>query len=173
MGSCIHKWEMADIRYGYLVVEGCTRCKARSSFFSTEVVAPKDEYQEGEHFWTYFGSSQAVKFNFKCTKCGKTTKLDDMVGLMMSTCEDPQCNVARIAKKEGKGTWVYVALCADSTHSSGKCVSEKSIEALNKYFNQNIKAPGKKILIVPCSQCCSVDRCRGIVLADTGLTEIY
>jgi hypothetical protein len=27
--------------------------------------------------------------------------------------------------------------------------------------------------VVPCDQCCNIDRCKGIVIADTGLTEIY
>jgi hypothetical protein len=173
MGSCKHKWEMADIRYGYLVIEGCPKCGGRSSFFSEEPVPPVDEYREGDHFWIYMGSSQALKFNFKCTKCKRLVNLEDMMGLMMSTCEDPQCKVAQIGLKEGKGTMVYVALCADSKHTSGKCVSAKGIKALNEYFNQNIKASGKKIVIVPCDKCCNIDKCEGIVITDTGLTDMY
>ena len=173
MTACNHKWEMIDILYGYLVVEGCPRCGGRTSFFSTEAVAPIDEYKEGDHFWIYLGSSQAVKFNLKCTKCNEIVHLDDLMGLMMSTCDRPQCEVANIAKSAGKGSSVYVAICADSTHSSGKCISEKGIDALNQYFNQNIKTPEKKILVVPCSKCCGIDVCEGIVIADVGLTDIY
>lgn len=172
MDTCSHNWEMTDIRYGYLVVEACARCGGRSSFFSTEVSAPIDEYQEGDHFWTHWGHSQAVKFNLRCADCGDMVDLDDMAGLMMSTCDDPQCQVARLSEAGGKDTWVYVALCTDSTHASGKCVSEEGIKALNGYFNQKIQQPGKKILVVPCSQCCSVDVCKGVVLADVGLTEM-
>ena len=173
MSTCKHKWEIADILYGYLVIEGCSRCGGRSAFFSTEAIAPIDEYQEADHYWIYMGSSQAVKFNLKCLECGKTVNLSDMMGLMMSTCEDPKCEVFKIGRAGGKGTWVYVAFCADSTHASGKCVNPDGIRALNEYFNQNITAPGKKIVVVPCSSCCSIDRCRGIVIADVGLTEIY
>ena len=173
MSTCNHKWEMADIRPGYLVIEGCPRCGGRSASFSADVIVPMDERQEGDHFWVYLGSSQAVKFNLKCVECGNLVDLDDVMGLMMSTCDDPQCDVVKIATREGKGAWVYVALCADSTHASGKCVSAEGIKALNEYFNQHIKVPGKKILVVPCDTCCSVDRCQGIVIADVGLTEIY
>ena len=147
---------MASIRNGYLVVEGCYECKARASFFSTEPTPPVDDYQDGEHLWTYLGSFQAV-----------------MMGLMLSTCRDPECEVARIADREGKGTWVYVALCADSTHASGKCVSDAGIKALTEYFNGNIKDPNKNVVVVPCVKCKSIDTCQGIVIADTGLTEIY
>ena len=63
MSTCNHKWEMADIRSGYLVIEGCPRCGGRSASFSADVIVPMDERQEGEHFWVYLGSSQAAKFN--------------------------------------------------------------------------------------------------------------
>jgi hypothetical protein len=173
MTACKHRWKMADIRHGYLVFEGCPKCGGRSAFFSEEVVAPVDEYQEGDHSWVHLGSSQAVKFNLKCEHCGRWVDLKEVMGLMMSTCEDPECEVAKIRKEGGRGTWVYVAFCSDSTHASGKCISPEGIKALNEYFNQDIKVPGKKIVVVPCRTCCSIDRCRGIVIADAGLTEIY
>ena len=81
--------------------------------------------------------------------------------------------VARIAADGGRGTWVYVALCADSTHASGKCVSDAGVKALTEYFNGNIKDPDKRIIVVPCIKCKSIDTCEGIVMADTGLTDIY
>lgn len=173
MSTCDHMWSMINIRSGYLVVEGCHRCKARSSFFSMESVPPVDDYQEGEHFWTYLGSFQAVKFDLACEDCGEIVDLNDMMGLMLSTCREPGCEVARIAAEGEKGTWVYVALCADSTHASGKCVSDAGIKALTEYFNRNIKDREKKIIVVPCMKCKSIDTCEGIVIADTGLTDIY
>jgi hypothetical protein len=114
-----------------------------------------------------------VKFDLKCASCGEIVDLNDMMGLMLSTCRDRDCEVGRIAARQGKGTWVYVALCADSTHASGKCVSDAGIQALTEYFNANIKDPHKKIIVVPCSKCRSIDTCEGIVIADTGLTDIY
>jgi len=173
MSTCRHKWSMVGTRPGYLVTEGCRHCNARASFFSTESAPPVDEYQEGDHFWTHLGSFQAVKFDLACDACGAITQLDDMMGLMLSTCRDPDCEVARLAAREGKGTWVYVALCADSTHESGKCVSAAGIQALTEYFNANIKDPRKKAIVVPCIKCKSIDTCEGIIIADTGLTDIY
>jgi hypothetical protein len=95
------------------------------------------------------------------------------MGLMLSTCRQPDCEVGRIAAQAGKGNWVYVALCADSTHASGKCVSDAGIRALTEYFNAQIKDQSKRIIVVPCIKCNSIDTCEGIVIADTGLTEIY
>ena len=173
MSACTHRWSMADIRSGYLVVEGCYHCGARSSFFSTEPVAPVDEYREGPHFWEYLGSSQAVNFNLHCQECGLTVDLSDMMGLMLSTCRDESCQVGRLAQKLGKKTSIYVALCADSSHSSGRCVSDEGVAALTEYFNQHVRSGRRKIAVVPCKMCDRIDRCQGIVIADTGLTDFY
>jgi len=173
MSTCRHQWAMVNVRNGYLVIEGCAKCKARSSFFSTEPIAPVDNYHEGEHFWSYLSSAQAVKFDLKCDECGEAVSLDEMMGLMLSTCREPECEVGRIATDAGRGTWVYVALCADSTHAGGKCVSEAGVKALTEYFNAQIKDQDKRIIVVPCIKCNSIDTCEGIVIADTGLTDIY
>ena len=173
MSTCTHKWSMTNIRGGYLVVEGCRHCNARASFFSTEASPPIDDYHEGEHYWTYLGSSQAAKFDLKCESCGHLVDLSDMMGLMLSTCRDPDCEVGRTAMKASKGTWVYVALCADSTHAAGKCVSDEGIAALTQYFNANIRDPHKRVIVLPCNKCRSIDTCEGIIIADTGLTDIY
>jgi len=173
MSTCSHNWSMVNIRGGYWVVEGCRHCGARCSFFSLEPSAPVDDYREGDHRWTHLGSLQAVKFDLRCENCGELVDLGEMMGLMLSTCRDPDCEVAQIAARAGKNTWVYVALCADSTHESGKCVSERAIEALTEYFNGRMRTPGKRAVVVPCIKCKSIDTCEGIVIADTGLTEIY
>lgn len=173
MSDCAHRWSMTNIRDGYLVVEGCATCGARSSFFSTEHVPPVDEYHEGEHFWKYMGSFQAVKFDLECGECGTVVDLGDMNGLMLSTCQDPACRVARLAQEQGKGSSVYVALCADSTHAGGACVGNEGVKALNEYFNQDLDASDRRVLVVPCRLCDSIDRCRGVVIADIGLTDLY
>jgi hypothetical protein len=138
-----------------------------------EAQPPVDDYVDGEHFWTYRGSYQAAKFDLACDSCGEQVDLDDLMGLMLSTCEDPACSVARTAREAGEGAWVYVALCADSSHASGRCVSERGIQALTEYFNANLKNPNKRIIVVPCRECSDIDTCEGIVMADTGLTEFY
>jgi len=172
MSTCAHRWSMTDIRSGYLVVEGCYHCGARSSFFSAEPVAPMDEYREGPHFWEYLSDAQAVTFNLRCETCGETVDLGDMMGLMLSICEDTDCEIGRTALALGRRTSIYVALCADSTHASGRCVSDEGVAALNDYFNQRLRSGRKKILVVPCRMCSDIDCCRGIVIADAGLTDL-
>jgi len=171
MNACAHHWKMVDVRSGYLVVEGCYHCGARASFFSDEVGVPVDEYKEGAHFWEYLSSAQAVSFNLQCTDCGRTVDLSDMAGLKLSTCEDPECGVGRLSRELGRKGSVYVALCLDSRHEGGRCVSDEGVAALTEYFNQRLRPGRKKFVVVPCKMCNDIDLCRGIVIADTGLTE--
>jgi hypothetical protein len=162
---------MVDVRSGYLVVEGCYHCGARTSFFSDEVGVPVDEYREGPHFWEYLSSAQAVSFNLRCTVCGRTVDLSDMVALKLSTCDDPDCAVGRLNRERGHRGSVYVALCCDSRHEGDRCVSDEGVAALTEYFNQRLRPGRKKFVVVPCKMCNDIDLCRGIVIADTGLTE--
>jgi len=171
MSACDHLWSQTGVRSGYLVVEGCYHCGARSSFFSTEPAAPMDEYRDGPHFWEYLADYQAVTFNLVCDTCGQTVDLSDMMGLQLSLCDDQQCTVGRLAHELGKHTSIYVALCADSTHSRGACVSDEGVAALDAYFNQRLRSGRKRIKVVPCIMCSDLDCCRGIVIADTGLTD--
>jgi hypothetical protein len=73
----------------------------------------------------------------------------------------------------GEGSRVYVALCGDNTHATGKCVSADGIEALNRCFNQEMGPSDKQVVVVPCKMCNSIDRCKGILIADVGLTDMY
>lgn len=172
--SCRHRWVMANIRNGYLVVEGCFHCRHRTSFFSEEPVPPQDDYREGDHFWSYLGSSQASKFDLKCVGCSEEVPLKDVMALMLCMRCDPGCGVYKAGSAEkGSKTWVYVALCADTSHASKKCVSKPGIKALNEYFNRGIQDRQKKIIVVSCDSRKSVDTCQGLVLADVGLTDIY
>lgn len=169
-----HDWQICNEQSGYLIVEGCYNCNGRISFFSEEVVPPKDDYKEGKHYWSYETSYQAMKFDLRCSKCGNEVHLKDVMALMLCNRCDPECKVYQEGEKQSvRRAWVYVALCANSTHETGICISDEGITALNEYFNAGLADSEKKIIVLPCNQRKSVDRCQGIVLADVGLTELY
>jgi hypothetical protein len=121
---------------------------------------------------------------------------------------DPTCGAYKAGSDAGESkTWVYVALCADTSHVKGRafgsplargnrprastaevdpqtkpgapaavagtCVSDEGLRALNEYYNEGLRDPAKKIVVVPCRLRRSVDTCQGVVLADVGLTELY
>ena len=172
--TCQHEWRIVNIRNGYIVTEGCAHCGSRLSFFSLGDNPPVDSYTEGDHIWKYLGSAQAVKFDLECTNCGRIVNLDSVVGLMLCTFCNPDCNAGQLSRLVGKDkTWVYVALCSDASHVKGKCVGLEETRTLTEYFNCKIKTPGKSVLFVPCSFIIDIDTCRGEVIADTGLTAIY
>lgn len=172
--ACKHKWAMTNIRSGYLVIEGCFHCRNRISFFSEEPIPPVDDYQEGDHFWSHLGDYQASQFDLKCEKCSKEVPLKEVMATMLCMKCNPECGVFAVsAQDQNRKTWVYVALCANTSHASGKCVTEEGLRALNEYFNCGLQDPLKKIVVVPCALRKSVDTCHGIVLADVGLTELY
>jgi hypothetical protein len=171
---CAHKWAMANTRSGYLVVEGCFHCGNKISFFSMEPAPPIDEYREGDHFWSHMGNFQASRFDLKCEKCSLAVPLHDVTAMMLCMRCNPECGVFK-AGSEGRDrkTWVYVALCANTSHASRKCVSVEGIRVLNEYYNRGLQDSSKEIVVVPCELRKSVDTCQGIVLADVGLTELY
>lgn len=172
--ACAHRWALVNHRGGFLVVEGCFHCRSRISFFSEEPVPPVDDYREGDHFWSHLGSFQASKFDLRCEPCGAEVKLRDVTALMLCMKCNPECGVYKAGEGPGiRGTWVYAALCANTSHVGGACVSDEGIRALNEYFNQDLHDPSKKIVIVPCRERQSVDTCEGVVLADVGLTDLY
>ena len=172
--ACRHRWKIDNLRHGYLVIEGCFHCNNRISFFSEEPAPPIDEYREGDHFWSHRGSYQASRFDVKCEKCSKKVSLKDVIAVMMCMRCSPDCGVYKVGLQDkGKKPWVYVALCADTSHAGGKCIREEGIRVLNRYFNQNISGRNKKIIVVSCKTRKYMDTCEAIVLADTGLTEIY
>lgn len=171
--DCRHEWERTNVRDGYLVTEGCFHCMNRISFFSEEPVPPIESYHEGDHFWSYLGSAQASKFDLKCKKCSKEVPIKELMALMLCVGCDPECGVYKAGHDgQEQKRWVYVALCADTSHAQGTCVPDEAIKALNEYYQGDPAFP-RRIKVVPCRLRRSVDSCQGIVLADVGLTELY
>ncbi|MFH1677124.1 MAG: hypothetical protein ABIC40_08875 [bacterium] len=172
--NCRHKWSVVNARNGFLVSEGCTHCGAKVSYFTLQDKYQTDPYADGVHRWRFLGSSQSVKFDLKCSKCGKIEHLDKIVGLLFCTECREDCNAAKIKALTGnENTWVYLALCSDSSHRKGTCIGEEEIKAVTEYFNGNIRTIGKKIIFLPCSERKSIEVCEGEIIADVGMKEIY
>ena len=170
--GCTHSWQMTNIRYGFVVVEKCYHCKMERSYFAADHTPPKEEYREGEHFWDYMGSAQSVQFSLKCDRCGLEVPFDDVLGLMTCSGCTPDCDahvMSRIC--EDQRIWVYVALCYQPDIVS-KDEMGKKLAVLSKYFNDRLRTPGKKILVVPGWLVKDIDICRGTVLKDVGMFEV-
>ena len=169
--ACRHSWSMADVRYGFMVTERCFRCRDERSYFAEEHIPPKEEYREGEHFWDYLGSSQSVRFNLKCDKCGEKVRLDELLGLMTCSRCTADCNFNMIARIcEEQKTWVYGALLYNREDARKPETAEK-LAVLSRYFSDRIRTPGKKILVLPGWLVKDFDVCRCTVLEDVGMFQ--
>jgi len=168
--NCQHEWSIINLRNGYLVTEGCGHCGGRASFFTLEDRHHMDSYIDGPHTWKFLGSSQAVKFDLRCEKCGKEVILDKTQALAM--CVNCKDNCKAAARAVDPDTWVYLALCVQARHEYGECVPEEETTALTEYFNAKINTPGKKVVFVPCILRDSIDFCQAETIADVGLKDI-
>jgi hypothetical protein len=168
---CKHKWEMTNLRDGFIVTERCYHCNKTRVFFSYEDVPPKDEYKEGEHYWSYAGSAQSVKFDMECPKCGKVVSFEDLMGLMQCAGCDAKCYLNILSRIcEGQNIWVYAAL---AYRSGGEIdLDVENLEVLSAYFTSRLRTPGKKILAVPGSLRRIPDTCRGEMLKDVGMLSL-
>jgi len=171
--TCTHEWTIVNLRNGYLVTEGCAHCGGRASFFTLEDRHHMDSYIDGPHKWRFLGSSQAVKFDLQCSKCGKKVALDRTQALGMCVGCKEDCKASRKGKSAGgENTWVYLALCAQSIHEKGECVPAEECRALTEYYQSRIKSPGKRVIFVSCILRDSIDFCQAEIIADIGLKDI-
>jgi len=166
------QWEMINVKRGYIVYEnsfpsGLIRC-----YFSFEDVAPLEEYRDKEEFWKYVGSAQSIKFDLKCKETGEVVELKELMGIMYPDAEDdshPLFMIQRLA--EHSQVFVYIALGFRDPKLKGEQFTIEQLTALNEYFNNRIKTPNKKILILPESICGDPSKCKGEILTDIGLTS--
>jgi hypothetical protein len=132
-----------------------------------------EDYRDEDHFWSHLGGFRAVKFDLRCAKCSQEVHLGDVMALIQCMTCDPECGVFQVAMGDlDLNNRVCVALCADTSHVSEKCIGEERLRALNQYFEYEFKDTGKRILVVPCIMRRSVDSCQGVSLAETGLAEL-
>lgn len=168
-----NQWDLKDLTTGWLMTEGCVRCDAKRSFFSRESRPPLDSYIEGDHYWRDFEGARAVRFDLLSRKTGRTFKLDNFLGLALCRACDSGCQAGSLNRfLEADRVTLYVALCADPFHLSGKCVSTEQTVALTDYFNSRLSGTGKRILVVPCILRKEPDFCRGQVVGELGGMDV-
>ena len=112
-----------------------------------------------------------LKFNLKCSECGEEVVLDELLGLMSCSGCTADCNFNMIARIcEGQRIWVYGALLYER-EDERKPETAGKLAVLSQYFNDRIRTPGKKILVMPGWLIKDFDMCRCTVLEDVGMFE--
>jgi hypothetical protein len=127
---------------------------------------PVEPVHEQEHFWNFMESDEAFHFDLRCTKCGDTVKLGELVGLMMCTGCDETCQVDVLRRKlETDGKRVCIALGCRPIDERKQLPDDK-FSALEELFNNPGNVFKSGIRIVPHKMVKNIDRCRAEVVKD-------
>lgn len=170
--ECSHIWRMINVAYGYIITEKCSKCEVISTYFTFEDRPPLEEYREGDHFWNVVESAQSFRFDFQCASCSQIMKFEELMGLLMCTGCDKNCQVAKLQEILEKGkTWVYVAFgfLPKAIH---KQLSEEKIAMLEDFFNRRRNSAESRIKIVSQELVTDYSLCYGKVIKDVNMLSL-
>jgi len=161
---------MTNVRFGFVAFEKCFHCSGVRTFFSKEDSPHLGEaYREDDHFWSRVENAQSLRFDLKCTECGKVEDFSDLMGLLHCTGCLEDCEVEVMRKKlEEERTWLVVAFGHLPAESGSQFTAEK-MDVLTDYFNQRRDTSRSRIKIVPYSLIKDATLCRGEFMLDVGM----
>jgi len=147
-GKCSHAWEIANAEHGLVVMKKCFHCGKVSTCFCHHDKLPLESSHEGQHFWNFVEGDPALHFDLKCSKCGTTVEMNELVGLMICTGCDPECKVDALRREfEPQGVHVRIALGGRPIDERKQIPPEK-IAVLQQYFDQQAQSGKPKVNVV-------------------------
>ncbi len=167
-----HTWEMVNVVPGFIITEKCFHCEKISTYFSNEDRPPFEEYREDQHFWNVMESAQSISFDLTCTTCGSFIQYKELLGMMMCTGCDENCEVDRIRRTlEPELTWIYVAF-GFLPIKERKQLSPEQFAILEEYYNQRRKSSRSKIKIVSHELIKNISTCYAEVIKDVDMLSL-
>ena len=146
----VHRYEMVNRRSGYVVVEHEVHSRAMRSYFTPEAVPPVEEYREGPQIWKFSGTAQTVHFDIRDTATGEVVSFDELLGLVSYTACRKETDIYRLGElAQEQRVWLYVAVTHRPSEGSPLGPWLDKLRVLNRYFNERLSTPNKKILILP------------------------
>jgi hypothetical protein len=143
------RYEMVNVRPGFLMIEQENHTLARRSYFVAERVPPMEEYREGNEFWKPQSAAQTFQFDVRDTRTGEVVLFGDLVGLLYYACCSKDSTIYRIGDlAHDQRVSLYVAITTEDTTGPAPMPLEK-VRILNALFNERLTSPGKKVLILP------------------------
>lgn len=168
-----HRYEMVNVRPGYVIVEHEVFSRQMRSFFSAEPVPPVEEYREGPKIWKFSGMAQSFQFDLCDRSSGHVTKFDDLLGLVPYSGCPADSDIHRLGDlAQAEKIWMYVAITHQPVERTRQEAWLEKLRALNRYFGERLATPNKKILIVPDYFGLYREFSHGQILADFGLTAM-
>lgn len=170
MPDCAHQWEMANVRFGFVVFERCPHCMEVRTHFADEQ-NPLDEYREGRCSWRTVENAQSLKFDLRCRTCGRVEDLSALMGLLYCTECLAECPVGRLQQQllRAENTWLVVAF-GHLPEGKAKPFGAGKLEALAEYFNQRRDVSRSRVRVVPFHDMVRyISQCRGDFLHDVAM----
>jgi len=167
------RYSMVHVRTGHVVVEHDLLSRSVRSYFSDEAVAPVEEYREGKRIWQYAGTAQSFQFDVKDDSTGEVVPFRELLGLMYYGCAKPESDLHRLGHiAHENNISIYVAVTYESKDGEHTLLSEDKLRVLNRLFNDRLRTPGKKILILPDLFDLYKTMSYGEIMIDFGLTSM-
>jgi len=143
------RYEMVNVRPGYLMIEQENHTFARRSYFVAERTPPMEEYREGGMFWKPQAAAQTFQFDVRDTVTGEVVPFGELVGLLYYACCAKGSTIHQIGDlAHDQRVSLYVAITTESEEGPVSMPLEK-IRVLNALFNERLTSPGKRVLILP------------------------
>ena len=144
------RYEMVNVRPGYLMIEQEEKTLVRRSYFVSEKTPPWEEYREGKaRFWRPQEAAQTFQFDVRDRQTGEVVPFGELAGLLYYACCARECTVYRIgALAHDQRISLYVAITTENEEGPAILSTEK-IRVLNALFNERLTSPGKRVLILP------------------------
>jgi hypothetical protein len=143
------RYEMVNVRQGYLIIEQENHTFARRSYFAAERTPPLEEYREGNQFWKPHEAAQTFQFDVRDTTTGEVVPFGELVGLLYYACCAKGTAVHQMGDlAHDQQISLYVAITTEGAEDSGPLPHEK-VRVLNALFNGRLTSPRKKVLILP------------------------
>jgi hypothetical protein len=144
------RYQLVDSVPGFVVVERAAPSNQARCYFCTEATAPKEAYREGDQEWHFEEAAQSFQFSVRDNATGEVLRFHELLGLLYYACLEPGSQLRRIGEvAQSVGVSIYIAITYDSPDGTPCEVAASKLEWLNRAFNDRIRTPGKKILILP------------------------
>ena len=167
------RYTMVNVRPGHIVVEHDLLSRAVRSYFSDEPAAPVEEYREGKRIWQYAGDAQSFQFDVRDEVTGEVIPFRELLGLLYYACTRADADLHHIGRLAHENNIsVYVAVTYEAPDGERTLLSEDKLRVLNRLFNDRIRTPGKKILILPDLFDLYKTMSYGEIMIDFGLTSM-
>ncbi len=169
----INRYQMVNIRPGHVIMEHDILSRAVRSYFSDEPIPPVEEYREGPHHWHYAGMAQSFQFDVRDEQTGEVVPFRELLGLLYYGSAKPESALRRIGEvAHENGVSIYVAVTYETPDGAVGVLPPEKVRILNALFNERLRTPGKRILILPDLFDLYKTMSYGEIMIDFGLTSM-